>query len=219
MKFHNLLELYLKKAGLNKADLARKLDVSTSYIVNITKGHDNPPTPERLEQIATILKLDEKEKIKLVQLAFDERVREKNQGSFDMLPEKIAVQNIKDVKIPVVSMAKGTDIGGFEFAQLEPHDYEYINFSGCKAVRISGSSMAPLAYDGQRVIYSEQEEVMDGDLVFIGLKGQGQFFKRYHKDAKNGIVTLLSINIANHGPLNTKVKEIEFMYKVVGVKF
>lgn len=225
MRFSELLTKYREKRGLSKVDLAQKINLSPGYIGNIENGHRPPPSLEHCNKISYILKLNEEEKELFLNAAVKEVVIEKNQEWFnEVTPNQIAMSSpkgisIKEVKIPVVSMAKGGEMDGVLFEELEPHDYTYIDFSGCKAVRISGNSMAPLAYNNQLVIYSEEEEVRDGDLVFISLKKNGQYFKRYHKDAKNGIVTLLSINIANHGPINTKVSDIEFMYKVVGVKF
>lgn len=220
MKFAQFLTTLREQKHLSKKGLSDEIGVKPEYIIGIEKGRTRPPTPDRCEQISKALRLSDSEKKKLFELAYEERQSQKDIAFQEAIGEPSSKPiEVKNVKIPVVSMAKGTDIGGFEFQQLEPHEYEYIDFTGCKAVRIRGSSMAPLAYDGQRVIYSEKDVVRDGDLVFIAIKGKGQFFKRYHKDATNSIVTLLSINIANHGPLNTKTKDIEFMYKVVGVKF
>lgn len=220
MTFAHLLDKHIGRSGLTKKEIASKMNIKPEYLIAIIKGRTNPPTPERLEQLATILKLSDLEKKKFNTLALEGRQNDKDRLLQQMAGESSAKTiEIKDIKIPVVSMAKGDDIEGFEIEQLEVHEYEYIDFGGCKAVRIKGNSMAPLAYDNQRVIYSESEHIKDGDLVFIKLKKRGQFFKRYHKDQKNAIVTLLSINVANHGPLNTKIEDIEFAYKVVGVKF
>jgi len=221
MKFGQFLNHLIESKGLTATDLARKLDLSPGYIINVQNGHRRPPPPERLEQISKILNLTPEQRNKLFDLSIEERYLEKNPllreyGLGGPTPKPIT---IKDVKIPVVSMAKGDDMDGFEFEQLEAHEYTYIDFKNCKAVQLRGNSMAPLAYDGQKVIYSEGETVKEGDLVFVSIKKRGQFFKRYHKDAKSGIITLLSINIANHGPITTRADEIEFMYKVVGVKF
>lgn len=126
---------------------------------------------------------------------------------------------IKDVKIPVVSMAKGDDEEGFKFEDLEPHEYEYIDFSNCKAIKITTNSMAPIAYRGQKIIYCESLEVQDGDLVFVGLKSGEQYFKRLAKDGKSKYVTLEPINVIHYKSKTIKHDQIKFIYKVVGVKF
>lgn len=220
MKFGQTLTYYREREKFNKRQLALKLGVKAPYISGIEKGYYNPPTPERLEELCKILRLNDKEKKALFELAYEERKKPSDALFQEVIgPKTHKALEVKPVKIPVVTLAKGDDKTGFEFEPIEPHDYEYLDFNNCKAVRIRGNSMAPLAYDNQRVIYSEEEVVRDGDLVFISLKKKGQFFKRYHKDAKNGIITLLSINIAHHGPINAKTEDIEFMYRVVGVKF
>lgn len=127
---------------------------------------------------------------------------------------------IKDVRIPVVSLASASDEKGFIFEPLSPYEYEYIDFSGCKAVRITSDSMAPIAYRGQMVIYSESAHVEEGDLVFVRFKAGEQYFKRYFTDHDKSLVTLVSVNNADQlKPHIKKRKEIDFMYKVVGVKF
>lgn len=219
MKFSDALTYYREKRGLNKTQLADRIGVKPEYIVGIEKGRFKPPTAERLDQISKTLNLDDSERKKLFSLAQEERMDSDDVAFQQVIGPSLKAIEIKATEIPVVAMAKGGDMEGFEFEPFDPHRYEYIDFKGCKAVQIHGNSMAPLAYNNQRVIYSEEEQINDGDLVFIKLKKWGEFFKRYHKDAKNSIITLLSINIANHGPINAKKEEIEFVYKVVGVKF
>lgn len=127
---------------------------------------------------------------------------------------------IKNIKIPVVSMARGDDDHeGFEFQQLDPHEYEYIDFSNCKAIQITTNSMAPVCYKGQKIIYCENHEVQDGDLVFIGLKSGEQYFKRLARDGKSKYVTLEPLNVIHYKSKTIKQSEIKFMHKVVGVKF
>lgn len=219
MKFSDALTHFRERKGLNKTDLAKKIGVKPEYIVGIEKGRFKPPTADRLEQMSIVLGLDDREKKKLFELAQEERMNSDDLAFQQITGNAPKPIEVKPTRIPVVALAKGSDMEGFEFEQLQPHEYEYIDFKGCKGLRINGNSMAPLAYHNQRVIYSEEEEIHDGDLVFIKLKKRGEFFKRYHKDAKNGIITLISINIASHAPIVAKREEVEFMFKVVGVKF
>ncbi|WKZ15461.1 MAG: LexA family transcriptional regulator [Candidatus Jettenia caeni] len=122
-----------------------------------------------------------------------------------------------DIEIPVVGRAGATDdIGRTAFEPLHP-PYETASFKGCRAVIIDSNSMAPVAYKGQKVIYSEIERVREGDLVYVGLKNGERLFKRYHN---HDHITLQSINPVDFcGPIVVKKEDIEFCYKVVGVKF
>lgn len=65
------------------------MGVSKGYLINLTKGHDKPPTLERLEQISQHLKLESPEKKKLFELAHEER-----QNSNDLAFQ----QSIKDLR-------------------------------------------------------------------------------------------------------------------------
>jgi len=121
---------------------------------------------------------------------------------------------IKENLIPIVSSVGATDERGrAAFESFEP-PYKAIDFKNCKAVVVDSNSMAPLAYKGQKIIYSEIEPICNGDLVFIQLKDGDQLFKRYFK------IALQPINVTDiYEPIVVKEKEIEFIYKVVGVRF
>ncbi len=106
---------------------------------------------------------------------------------------------------------------GIALDNLQP-PYEMASFKGCKAIAIDSNFMAPIAYKGQKVIYSEIEKVKEGDLVYVKLDTGEQFFKRYH--IINNHITLLSINpVKTHRPLVIEKDKTEFCYKVVGVRF
>lgn len=97
---------------------------------------------------------------------------------------------------------------------------EFISFKGCKALIVEGDSMSPVAFHGQKIIYSEEDTVKDGDLVFCKLESGDSYFKRYFKDKKNGLITLQSVNpSAPFAPISIKETETEFIYKIVGVRF
>lgn len=123
-----------------------------------------------------------------------------------------------DVEIPIIARAGATDeIGRTAFEPLYP-PYETASFKGCKAVVIDSNSMAPVAYKGQKIIYSEIEKVREGDLVYVKLKTGEQLFKRYNTG--NSYITLSSVNpVEFHSPLIIEKDKIEFYYKVVGVRF
>jgi len=126
---------------------------------------------------------------------------------------------VKESKIPIVSGVGATDERGrSSFEAYEP-PYDYIDFKNCKAMIVQSDSMAPIAYKGQKIIYCESESVRDGDLVFIKLKNGDQLFKRYSKNHKN-MITLESINpVQYHKSIPIKETDIEFCYKVIGIKF
>lgn len=182
------------KKNLTQKELADRLGLHYRTVQNWESG--NPPNSLQRKKICSFFKINESE-----------------------LFGQISPIHIKDVKIPVVSMAKGDDQEGFEFESLDPHEYEYIDFSDCKAIKITTNSMAPIAYKGQKIIYCENFEVSDGDLVFIGLRTGEQYFKRYSKNNDGKTVTLEPINVVHYRSKTVNKSQVKFIYKVVGVKF
>ncbi len=72
--FNKTLTSYREKAGIKKVDLARKVDVSLTYISSLESGKQKPPTKETCERIADALCLDELETKELLSLAVMERM-------------------------------------------------------------------------------------------------------------------------------------------------
>lgn len=219
MKFSDALTYYRERQGLNKTELAKKIDVQPEYIVGIEKARFKPPTPDRLEQICKALGLDDGERKKLFQLAYEERLKDSDLAFHEAIGEpSISPKTIevKNQRIPVVSMAKGDDIEGFEFEQLEKHEYEYIDFDGCLASKVMSNSMAPTLFKGQRFIYDPNLTPIDGDLAYIKLKSGEEYVKRFRRDVKRKLIVLESVNTANHGTLLIAENDIKFIHCVVG---
>jgi len=76
MRFNELLTRYRNKIGLSKTDLAKKLNVSPGYVMNLESGRRKPPTFERCYQLAKILKLTDEECKIFYKTAQNERIPE-----------------------------------------------------------------------------------------------------------------------------------------------
>lgn len=233
MNFGTLLKHYRERKQLTLEEVGAKSinqkgsNLTKGYLSSVENNRISPPPLETCESIADALGLSDKEKKEFFKAAFTERNKDKDSGYKDKLGitkltdiENLTVNPIplKDTKIPVVSMVKGDDEMGFEFETLDPNEYEYIDFTNCKAVKITTNSMAPLAFKGQKIIYCEDQSVQDGDLVFIGLKSGEQYFKRYCKN-RGKTITLEPLNIIHYRSMTIKENDVSFLYKVVGVKF
>src|SRR5688572_5181000 len=57
MEFGAALRLLRMGAGFTIRDLAEKIGVSSVYLSRVEHGHDAPPTPDRLAEIARVLRL------------------------------------------------------------------------------------------------------------------------------------------------------------------
>lgn len=86
-KFSELLKYAVEKKESTekhiKANLAKKLDVSASYISGLLTGKDAPPTFERCKKIAEILGLKGKDYVAFMHAAGVIRIKEENQ---DFIP-------------------------------------------------------------------------------------------------------------------------------------
>lgn len=69
MRFGNYLKLLREEKGLNQADLAKSINVSTVYICDIEKSRRNPPSIEKLQIWVKQLGLSADESARLYDLA------------------------------------------------------------------------------------------------------------------------------------------------------
>lgn len=195
MKIGERIKQLREVKNLRQKELAAKINVSSQSISMWESGLRNP-NPTQRQKLCKFFNISEAE-------------------LFGELPKPI---EIKETKIPVVSYAKGGPETGFEFEAREP--IEYINFKDCEAVEVLSNSMAPLVYKGQFIIYSKTASFHNGDLIYCKLKEGGSYFKRYFKNKRNKTITLQSVNPTEPiEPLIIEESEVEFMYKVVGVRF
>jgi transcriptional regulator with XRE-family HTH domain len=117
------------------------------------------------------------------------------------------------------------------------------DLDGAKAIVIRGDSMKPLAHDGDTVVFNPSLEVKSGDYVYVKLKSHGAFFKVFvdlhidkyknftkgfhdrrkeymdHYPIKLDSVMFKSLNGGEFTPIIAESSDIEFMYKVVAVRF
>lgn len=194
MKFGIRLKELIKDNSFSQKEFAAKIGVDDQTVSRWVTGQGTP-TVSTLSIIAKTLHISESELFGYPKI------------------------EVKDIDIPIVSSVGATDDTGQ--AHFLPHDppYKTISFKGCKAVTVESNSMAPIAYKGQKVIYSEHANVIDGDLVFVKFIDGAQLFKRYYKN-HGELITFHSINpVESPKPIIKKSKDIEFCYKVVGVCF
>jgi transcriptional regulator with XRE-family HTH domain len=128
-------------------------------------------------------------------------------------------ERVVDIIIPVENRAAGDPQANVNWEQPLV-DEPPVRFTGqLRAARICGDSMAPLAYDGQYVVYSLTEPVKDGDLVIASCPStRAQIFKRYRKP-REGWAILESIRWDMPAMLYEDASLEGRMFKVIGVRF
>lgn len=176
-----------KSAGLTQLELAKKTDLSRSYIGDIEKDRYNPSV-STLQLIATAT----------------------NTPLEDLLPStKTASPTGRGVRIPVL----GRVVAGIPIEAVEEIlDYEEITpelaASGeFFALKIRGHSMEPRMMEGDVVIVRRQDDVESGDIAIVLVNGNEATVKRVKKQ-EDGI-TLIANNISVYEPHYYSNKEIE----------
>lgn len=176
-----------KSAGLTQLELAKKTELSRSYIGDIEKDRYNPSV-STLQLIATAT----------------------NTPLEDLLPSTKTVSPAgRGVRIPVL----GRVVAGIPIEAVEEIlDYEEITpelaASGeFFALKIRGHSMEPRMMEGDVVIVRRQDDVESGDIAIVLVNGNEATVKRVKKQ-EDGI-TLIATNTSVYEPHYYSNKEIE----------
>lgn len=184
-----------KSAGLTQLELAKKTELSRSYIGDIEKDRYNPSV-STLQLIATAT----------------------NTPLEDLLPSTKTVSPAgRGVRIPVL----GRVVAGIPIEAVEEIlDYEEITpeFAATGeffALKIRGHSMEPRMMEGDVVIVRRQDDVDSGDVAIVLVNGDEATVKRVKKQ-EDGI-TLIANNISVYEPHYYSNKEIaELPVRILG---
>lgn len=190
-----------KSAGLTQLELAKKTELSRSYIGDIEKDRYNPSV-STLQLIATAT----------------------NTPLEDLLPSTKTVSPAgRGVRIPVL----GRVVAGIPIEAVEEIiDYEEIPKSMSAtgeffALQVKGDSMLPTLKDGDVVIVKKQPTVDSGDIAIVLVNGNEATVKEV-KESPGGI-TLIGHNVAVYTPQfysNEEIKSlpVEVLGKVVEMR-
>lgn len=171
--FNKLLTTYREHAGIKKVDLARKIDVSLTYISSLESGKQKPPTKETCERIAEALCLGDVETKELMSLAVMERMSASDLDTIrnrfakgkpplpsaalpgkprkaPLLPWQTANKTVSDDTIPI---------------GLELVDTEHASRHHIFALRIEDNAMAPEFHRQDIIIIDHCPFPKDGDFV------------------------------------------------------
>jgi SOS-response transcriptional repressor LexA len=221
MSFGELLKALRERAGLKKADLARRLSVTLPYITNVEKGKQKPPTLDRIEQISDALSLPKADKERLLQAAAEERIpqKEKNllqrSGSAGVRESRDDYRLQKIQKVPVL---RWEDAGQFveapsPVAPRLAEEYIHTAAGGAHlfALRVQDDAMEPEFREDELIIIKQRISIKDGDYVISADRQQNSFIFRQFK--QYGSKKILH-------PLNPKYPDLEFTrndrYIIVG---
>lgn len=175
-----------KSAGLTQLELAKKTELSRSYIGDIEKDRYNPSV-STLQLIATAT----------------------NTPLEDLLPSTKTVSPTgRGVRIPVL----GRVVAGIPIEAVEEIlDYEEITPELAAtgeffALKIRGHSMEPRMMEGDVVIVRRQDDVDSGDVAIVLVNGNEATVKRIKKQPEG--ITLIATNTSVYEPHFYSNKEI-----------
>lgn len=175
-----------KSAGLTQLELAKKTELSRSYIGDIEKDRYNPSV-STLQLIATAT----------------------NTPLEDLLPSTKPVSPTgRGVRIPVL----GRVVAGIPIEAVEEIlDYEEITPELAAtgeffALKIRGHSMEPRMMEGDVVIVRRQDDVDSGDVAIVLVNGDEATVKRVKKQPEG--ITLIATNTSVYEPHFYSNKEI-----------
>lgn len=223
-KIGALLRLHLERAGSNRTQLAQAMSVTLTTIGRWLDGKKPPPI-KRLEEMIEILRIDDEDAEALRTLNFRARV---NPEGLEL--ERRALRFSGKRKQTAESVAAGdlfvrcggraaADDSGRTIVDFD-HTGESLKISkGIAYVEVVGSSMEPIALDGQKVFVDDMSRsAKAGDLVVVETVDGETYLKRFFEDGKD--VLLTSCNPLNHQrPIRLLSAEIRTLRVVIGVWF
>ena len=191
--FNKILTHHREKAGIKKADLARKIDVSLTYIASLEAGRQKPPTRETCSKLADALTLNDHDRKELLELAVLERMKT---ADLETIKNRFTKRNDRSSPLPQIDRPDKVSILTWDNANKKiTEDDIPIGLEGIRvdtkvktnafALRIKDTSMTPEFQPGDIVVIDECLSPKDGDFVLASdVKGTEPVlrqFKDYNK--------------------------------------
>jgi transcriptional regulator with XRE-family HTH domain len=186
-----MLEEAMQRKGLSQQRLAKETGFTAPWI-NMILRRAKAPGPEALLKLADVLGLDRRTLVRQAnyERAYDpwkpylepaeqpeERAEDGERSEENHTPSRLAVIGTAsagaaggDVEVAGHVSRNGEDAASEAPGQY-PQALREVGFDAeCKAIRVEGESLEPIAYDGQYVVISplvRKEDIPDGSLVYL----------------------------------------------------
>ncbi|GEM_PF-4585408 len=93
-----------------------------------------------------------------------------------------------------------------------------LSFKGAKGIKVNTDDLAPFVLKDQVILYSEFDDVRDGDYVFCRFKDKpGATVKQYKLDPDSKKNCLAPVSLIDKETISFDRKNLKFMYRVVGI--
>jgi SOS-response transcriptional repressor LexA len=174
------LKNLLGRSGKNRAELAKKIGVTPSYISQIFGRYPNtsPPSTERLKQIADALGASETETWELVRLAVMERATPEARELFGRLEQMLARRSSEaGLQLPLLAEVPCDRFTWVETHEPYPESVDLAPDEFVKngfAIRARGNSMEKVILDGDLLIFDRTKSPGNGSVVCAQLSGEAE---------------------------------------------
>lgn len=93
-----------------------------------------------------------------------------------------------------------------------------LSFKNAKGILVKTDDVAPFASNGQIILYSELDDIKDGDRVLCGFKNKsGVAFKQFFLEPATKKKYLLPVSMSDKEKVLLDRKNMKYMYRIVGV--
>lgn len=93
-----------------------------------------------------------------------------------------------------------------------------ISFKGIKGIEVLTDNIAPFALKGQVILYSETDDIRDGNYIMCAFKDKaGATFKQLSVDPETKKNYLLPVSMSDRERVPLDRKNLKFMYRIVGI--
>jgi len=223
--YKRFLRILLERSGLSKAELAKRIHVTPSYVSQIFGAYPNtsPPSTKRLVEIAEVLGASQAETQELIKDAVLERASEEERKLIMRLQE-IIDESHRDssFQLPLYADAPcdrfvwvDAEEQYAENIYLAPNEY----VPGGFILRARGDSMAKVIMDGDLLIFDPSRKPKSGEIVCAQLTGEdeGTTIKYYYN--RGSVVELRPENPAYDPLILVKQPKEHFLFnnKKVGL--
>jgi repressor LexA len=194
MSFRSFLLQQRENAGLTRTALARQMGVSLAYIsfLESPSVKKRAPTVERCKQIAKALSLTEADTVRLLDLAYQERIG-KEASSFQRPPDKkpiidaslVSVDNSEMISVPVFSKCPAS-AKSWIGSDIERYEKISKTFTGGRKMfimKIHGDSMDRAGINsGDMVLVDIEKTPANGNIVIARVDDECTVKRYYRRD-------------------------------------
>lgn len=222
MTFAKQLELHLDRilgSSAEKRQRAEACGIDYNYYVMIASGAKNPPSDEKILEIAQKLKLSDHEAVNLMTLAIRDKAKEPetkgilaraleamekrtaatNDFTKQKTPDNVIALKAETHVIPIYTTIKaGNGEMGITDGEIDGEIFitdEYLK-QKVFAIRVSGDSMAPELYDGEIALFKpiNGEPTREKDIYAVEVEGWASWTVKFVRPDPSGNVLLISAN-------------------------